>query len=255
MPSPFKGPRPPTAIGVDSKLLASIGVQPEFVHSLADVLPDPDGGPTEGAAAGEPEPASASAGPGSAASGPHDSTLVFADAVRAAQRLDSIARPLSGGAVTHNYDARTMITALQFSQDLEPGVSLQVALRHAAPFFFDRETGPVVDALRDAALPQESRLRDARVRLDLLAIRWDRECCQSAAHWRYINPDSSPQLGWNWLIMREDLFTFPSIAPAAFAPVPEVLNVAFSSRTDVLGTLGRKRASLVKRTISVAGSS
>jgi hypothetical protein len=131
----LQGPRPPTAIGVDSKCLASIGVQPEFVHSLADVLPDPDGGPTEGAAVGEPEPASASAGPGSVASGPHDSTSVFADAARAAQRLGSIARPLSGGAVTHNYDARTMITALQFSQDLKPGVSLQVALRHAAPFF------------------------------------------------------------------------------------------------------------------------
>ena len=101
------------------------------------------------------------------------SAIVIAtrDAERAFEHVRSVALSREGGIVTHTYPLERMLQALMLSSVLKPGTSLQSALALAAPFFFEvsasrRVASELLESTVD--LPKEARLRDARLRLDLL---------------------------------------------------------------------------------------
>ncbi len=91
-------------------------------------------------------------------------------------------------------------------------------------------------------MPSESRLRDASVRLEVLNALYERELLTSNTSWIYINPDSSPQLGWDWLVMWEEVFGFK--LDYFYSPEQYViadLNRHFKANINMLSTLGRGR--------------
>ena len=93
---------------------------------------------------------------------------------------------------------------------------------------------------------------DARIRLDLISILWTRELFGDSYVWIYYNPDASPQLGWQWLVTREDKFVLPK---SRFKDEHEFaqadFNEAFQSRTLPLSTYGRGQGSLVAKSTTL----
>ena len=73
---------------------------------------------------------------------------------------------------------------------------------------------------------------------------------QSHQCWRCLGIDSSPKLGWNWLVTREDRFVFEFCEGDDFLALQlnSDFNKIFESRLCPLSTLGRGRAGLVTKT-------
>ncbi len=102
-------------------------------------------------------------------------------------------------------------------------------------------------------MPSDGRLREATVRLELLATLHSRNDSHKHITWRYLNPDSSPQLGWDWLVLREDTFKFSKdIYTCDEELVCADFNQAYDSNTTMLSTLGRGRSQLIKKTFNIS---
>ena len=78
-------------------------------------------------------------------------------------------------------------------------------------------------------------------------ILWEREGFEEYDFWRYLGPDSSPQLGYNWLVLREDVFTFNKSTYSLEAQAFADLNSVFLSKTLPLSVIGRGRGTLVAK--------
>ena len=71
--------------------------------------------------------------------------------------------------------------------------------------------------------------------------------------WRYVDPDSSPQLGYNWLVLREDRFTFPHLEYDGVDKVCAAeFNKAYSTRMCLLSVIGRGRGTLVAKAFKMS---
>ena len=86
-------------------------------------------------------------------------------------------------------------------------------------------------------------MREARIRLDLLATVFEAQEFHRYHAWVYVNPDASPQLGWNWIATRVDTFKW---SKDEFDSTDKIMasdfNQAFESRADRLATIGRGHA-------------
>ncbi len=156
-----------------------------------------------------------------------------------------------GGVVTHTYEPSVVLASLQLRAAVKPSASLQDIFVLVAPFLFG-EAGREVftDAsMLGAPLPSMDVMRDGRIRLDLLSLLWERTQIGRFYTWRYLNPDSSPQLGWQWLVVREDSFRFSKhdheSELAAFSQGQ--FDAAYRTRTCMLSVFGRGRGSLVQK--------
>ena len=203
------GPTRLTHLEIPGSLCMRFPGDPEQVQSLRGVIPDFQ----EDVQQGVGNQAASSSGPQvhGRPSPESPSSVAHHDARRAADRILSLATPRAGGTITHEYTPQTLLMALQLNGATRASTSLQDVLCKAAPFFFGSEacssSGLLWD-IRHGNLPQEQRMRDARVRVDLLHSLFERTQEDKATRWRYLNPDSSPQLGWNWLFVRQDMFVF-----------------------------------------------
>ena len=71
--------------------------------------------------------------------------------------------------------------------------------------------------------------------------------------WRYLTPDSRPQFGYNWLVLREDRFDFPvGIYTCQQEIVDADMNEAQVSRTCLLSTIGRGRGALINKSYKIS---
>jgi hypothetical protein len=131
---------------------------------------------------------------------------------------------------------------------LKLNTSIGDGLAAAAPLLFGEAAPCFARELLGVTLPSEALLREATVRLELLATLWHREEFQHQSYWRYLNPESSPQLGWGFLVLREDLLVFPK---GEFARTEQFVGADFNkylqSSTGMLSTLGRGRSGLLKK--------
>ena len=92
----------------------------------------------------------------------------------------------------------------------------------------------------------------SRVRLDVMAILYERMLAKSFRFTRYILMDSSPQRGYNFLCVREDRVAIPVdqlLSPEMRANFD--INSGFQTRLCPLSTLGVGNAGLVKKGLSV----
>ena len=237
---------------MSSFVIKAIGVDPQVIDMLADVLPRAD------ACVGDVV-ANSIIATQSIATSSHDHPARVDDVLTAtehaklgARRMDSLATPLAGGNVLHRYSPETMLQTLEFKSKLRPSVSVNDALVAASPFFFGSEASQVMD-IRNVSLPSDARLREATVRLELLSLLFERVEAKLYETWRYLNPDSSPQLGYDWLVTREDAWSF---SKESFMGPEDIvgadLNEAYTSRTLTLSTLGRGRSSVVKKSFNIS---
>ena len=91
--------------------------------------------------------------------------------------LRSMSRACGRGAVDYRYDPSSLIQCLLLKSKLKPSVTLQDCLSSVAPLLFGKIAGGVLaNALREGSmrLPQDSVLRDAQIRPDLLNIAYER---------------------------------------------------------------------------------
>ena len=155
---------------------------------------------------------------------------------------------MDGGMVTHRYEPRHAIAALHLRHALKPSVQFADVFAHTAPFLFGEEGSQVLtlEACSQISLPSPLVLMAGRIQLGVMTLLYAREHFLRRFSWRYLGPDSSPQLGWHWLVLREDRFDFSrervsSIEECALGNFDE----AYVSRTCMLSTYGRGKGSLV----------
>ena len=242
-------------VEISPKHKAAMGLEAELLGSIFEALPSGVGvldADPEQALSQPPQSSSA------ATQSFESSAIVIAtrDAERALEHVRTVAVPRGGGIVTHTFPPERMLQALQLSSVLKPGTSLQSALALAAPFFFEvsasrRVASELLESTVD--LPKEARLRDARLRLDLLDTLYEQTNMLDCECWRYLNPDSSPQLGWSWLVVREESFMFPRSEFGSLGSVADAdLNAVHASRTCRLSTIGRGRGGLVNKAFKLS---
>ena len=160
------------------------------------------------------------------------------------------------GAVDHRWTPRGIILCLQLALTLRPGVPLAECLAAAVMLLVTQPDAVQLrkDLLSGAIpLPSVGMLRQARVRLDLMNIMFQRSLLRAFWFIRFISVDSSPQLGRNFLCMREDRIRFNR---ADMYNVEALLNydynANFETRVCPLSTLGTGHASAVKKCVNVA---
>ena len=80
-----------------------------------------------------------------------------------------------GGTVEVEYSAECMVASLVFAHKLKPGVTVPDALSLAASLLHGSSVGAAVVASfanKTCALPTVWTMRSARLKLDLLSLRW-----------------------------------------------------------------------------------
>ena len=160
------------------------------------------------------------------------------------------------GAVSSVWTARGTILCLRLASSLRPSVCLGEGLADSARLFFGPDGEAFAQQLESGQLPLPGLgcMRQARLRLDLVNILFQRFLFTISYCIRFFLVDSSPQLGRNYLCVREELVRYPR----EMMHLPEVraafnLNDGFESRIMPLSTLGNSRASGLKKTLNVAG--
>ena len=164
----------------------------------------------------------------------------------------SLASERRDGTVTHTFTPEAIVACLKFASHLKPSVDLRDVLEDALEVMF----GPnckFVQSIRDPTwrVPGMHLLRASRVRLDLMAILYERQQQQKFKHLRYLLIDSSPQLGFNFLCIREDRINIPKDVAADIHKRADFdINSGFETRIAPLSTLGVGNSGLVKKGIN-----
>ncbi|CAK0828340.1 unnamed protein product, partial [Prorocentrum cordatum] len=246
----FKSPSPPQHFYTERKYLLGIGVAAEKISQIPFASEEP--GVLEDVAPLEDSDVAPLVSGDSAASSRAARGGGSGAAHAALDHLHGIARARSGGFVPHVFDPFYLMAALQLKHHSKQGRSLKSVLHHAAPFFFDQgQSSQFQHGLRECALPTESTMREARVQLDLLSSGYARLRQKDYVNWIYLNPDSSPQLGWNWLVVREDKFSWPK-DDSIDAIMASNFNSKMQSRTCRLSTIGRGHGAAIFKSVSLA---
>jgi hypothetical protein len=162
----------------------------------------------------------------------------------------------SAGAIEHRYSLAGILSCLQFAFNLKPSASIANSLANAADLFFGHGESVAVDLRAgQVPLPSLDLLRVARVRLDILSVLHERQLGKHFKYLRYIMIDSSPQLGYNFLCMREDRIAIPrsEFTSVDFRASFDI-NAAFESRICMVSTLGVGNAGVVKKGLNTCNT-
>ena len=158
-----------------------------------------------------------------------------------------------GGTVLHQWTARGILLCLSFCNALRPGAKIEEALADAARLFFGEEGSWLASVLENKTLPMPglNLVRQARIRLDLCSMMFERLLFVTWAYIRYLIIDSSPQLGRNFLCTREDRIRFPrNLLYNSEERSRFDLNSGFESRIMPLTTLGVGTGSALKKSVN-----
>lgn len=175
-------------------------------------------------------------------------------AQQARNHLLSLSKP-HGGCVAAAWTVRGLLLVLQFAFDLKPGRSMQDCLANAVRLLFAVGAERLARALESGELPMPSLslLRAARIRLDLCRILYERKCSECFFYIRHVMVDASPQLGSNYLCVREDRIRISMDIRHKVREQAQIdLNAAFETRIMPLSTLGHGRASALKKSVNVS---
>ena len=157
---------------------------------------------------------------------------------------------MQGGTVKHIFTPEGILSCLKFAGNLKPSANISDALADAAEVLSGADDPVVHDILaRDShEVPSLNLLRMARVRLDIMSILFERRLFMKYRYIRYFLVDSSPQLGRNFLCVREDRVAIPrnDFVTMWFRAQFDI-NSTFETRICPLSTLGVGNAGLAKK--------
>ena len=163
--------------------------------------------------------------------------------------------PTESGAVTHRFTVQGLLDCLDLAASLKPNKSLGDVLGSAARIFFGVDGALLAGQLQsnEMPLPQQDVLRTARVRLDQCNLLFQRGINKTYNCLRYLMIDSSPQLGWNFLMVLEDRIMFRRSEDTGYSFRAAVdINMYYERRTMLVSTLGHGHSVLVKKSINCA---
>lgn len=178
------GSTPADFLRVNQSVFKAMGVETTCVHDLKEVVPSLDG-VTE---SGSVETHSLPAAPSSylVESSPNTFKQVVDNATvanAAIDRLHGLAVPTSGGIVTHRFEPATMLKALLLKSKMKASQTLQSILAVSSWFLFGPDASQsIAEELPRVTLPSDGRLREATVRLELLATLHSRNDSQKILH-------------------------------------------------------------------------
>jgi hypothetical protein len=185
---------------------------------------------------------------------PAEMPRAYAAAV-AAENLQSMAGTSRGPRVDVQWPPSTALMSLQLASCLKPGAALADALAFAGAFFFGEQAEELSQELhnRDLRVPSIDFLRHARVRLDVCNVMYQRQLSHEWFFVRHVMVDSSPQLGRNYLCVREDRVRFPRSLLYNFGSLATYdLDAAFETRVMPLSTLGHGEATALRKALNVS---
>lgn len=202
-------------------LTKALGVVPESVDEVPNL-------------AQEYENAAAAVGMGTDSVAPvavSSGSNELSEAVGSAEGVRGIAHEVAG-ASGHRFDPARLLSCLNFARHLKPSALMTEALADASNVLDGQRSDSVQDDLRSNKypLPSLDTLRMARVKLDVLSMLFERFLQVSFCYLRYFVADSSPQLGYNFLCMREDRIRMPRAEVTFVLRYGYDLSAAFESR-------------------------
>jgi hypothetical protein len=241
----------------DMKYVRGLGIDPIITESLAPHLAVAVIDTVEAHYHAEGEDSDSGCGHGSVEVpvAPRASEPGLGDVDAAVARMRSLCQSRGGGAVSHSYPPDVILTSLRLHSRLKGQSSLSNVISDSAALIFGHlESQPLRLALTDGSikLPSWNLMLDARVRLDILNVLYERLLFLQFEFLRYYNPDSSPQLGLQWLAVCEDRFALPKdTCHDLLQYVGLDLNDHFQSRLMPLSTYGRGHGTWISKHLQI----
>ena len=151
--------------------------------------------------------------------------------------------------MTRRYSVEGLLNYVSLHSPARPAVQLQRCPAECVRLLFGDEGSELAnDIIRGAVpVPSPNVLRCALLRIDLCDVIFQRSNSEKYVTFKYFLVDSSPQLGFNFLCVREDSISIPTAIYAD--PILRAgydLNKGYSTRVLKLAALGHGRASGVK---------
>ena len=138
---------------------------------------------------------------------------------------------------------------LQLSEHLKDDADVTEVIMLAADLVLDEAQSTALKARLasgDLTLPVSKTVKHARQKLDVLSMHWMARIYEAFDIWAYDVIDSSPQRGWNFLVVRTDEFAFPKgISDKARLAI--TLDHVYMRRTCPLTCLGYGRGGLADK--------
>ena len=189
-------------------------------------------------------------GPPAAPADVHDSPMIAGVAAAEHHMRDSY--KVQRGSVAHRYAPSAMLSYLELAANLRPTAKIGDALAASAEIFFGAPAVGFKKKLRDGVVPLPSlnTMKIARLKLDLLSMIWQQKLFVRFDYLIYSLIDSSPQLGYNFLVVIEDQVRVPWAATWDLAKrMALILNEHWESVLQPFSSLGLGRASTLNKTI------
>ena len=181
---------------------------------------------------------------------------VVAPKSMALQRLESNYVTQSQGTVTHRYTPASLLRYLELARHVRPNHSLEDVVTAAAGLLLPEDESESLDKAlheKQVHLPSIDLMRFARQRLDLLSVLWNQRTYLIPNEIWFQLTDASPQSGVNFLATIRDTFVIPTAAQVSICnTIVELrLDDKYRSELELLSTIGRGKAGLIKKTRNV----
>jgi hypothetical protein len=147
------------------------------------------------------------------------------------------------------FDAKTMFAALQLGHHTKNAACLQSVCILATELSYGASAAAQLKAdieRKHTRIPGRLALTRAKVKLDILAMHWMSHVYATHDIAAYDMIDSSPQGGWNFLVMRTDEFLYPRGCTALGRLQTDVHKI-HQRRTLPITCLGYGKAGLVQK--------
>ena len=156
----------------------------------------------------------------------------------------------------HAFEPGAVLSYLKIAASMKASASLPTLLGDVAEMFFGREPAKELVqawATQVLRLPGLDILRHARMRLDVLSIIYEQRLFLRFDIVRFLIVDSSPQLGWNFQLAREDRLLLPHRIAADICLRADIdLNKHFGTRIMPCSTYGVGKGSAVKHVTNMS---
>ena len=147
------------------------------------------------------------------------------------------------------FDAKTMFAALQLGHHMKQAADLQSVCILATELSYGTSAAAQLQAdikMNHTRIPGKHAVTNAKVKLDILAMHWMSHVYATHDVAAYDMIDSSPQGGWNFLVMRTDEFLYPRDCTALGRLQIDVHKI-HQRRTLPITCLGYGKAGLVQK--------
>ena len=161
--------------------------------------------------------------------------------------LRNVTRPVFG-ATEFRYERGRLLDCLKFASHLKPSATMSDALADACQVLHGSSTNIVQEELRagEFQIPSLDTLRMARLKLDYLSVMSERLVFLRFRYIRYVYLDAFPQMGFNFLCMREERLRIPRVGDILIFKTGFNLSQVYETRLCFASVVGHRNATLLK---------